>query len=149
MNCRSIQASFDERLDGRLDAGRQQEFDAHIADCAECRREWQAYAAAWQTLLRHGAIEPSFGFVERTLRRLDEPETVVAPARWRLPRKLSGWAMLATVVIAIGLAGRAGWQHYRGNKQAQIYASVHEVDFLGEDFEVIASLDQLNGGNNL
>jgi len=27
--------------------------------------------------------------------------------------------------------------------------AVHEVDFFGEDFEVIASLDQLNGDNEL
>jgi anti-sigma factor RsiW len=80
MICSKTQISFDERLDGRLDAVRQQEFDAHIAACGECRCEWQAYVAAWQTLARHEAIEPSFGFVERTLRRLDEPETVVAPA---------------------------------------------------------------------
>jgi anti-sigma factor RsiW len=147
MNCKSIQAGFDERLDGRLDAARQQEFDAHIAECAECRREWQAYGAAWQTLLRHGAIEPSLGFVERTLRRLDEPETVAAPALWR--PTVFRWVTLTAVAIAIGLGGRAGWQHYQRAKQAQIYASVREVDFLGEDFEVIASLDQLNGGNNL
>ena len=147
MSCRKIQSSFDERLDGRLDAVRQQEFDAHIAACAECRREWQAHAAAWQTLARHEAVEPSFGFVERTLRRLDEPETVVAPARWRLP--VFRWAMLTTVVIAIGLGGRVGWRHYQGNKQAQIYVAVHEVDFFGEDFEVIASLDQLNEDNEL
>ena len=149
MRCRKIQASFDERLDGRLDLVRQQEFDAHIAGCAACRCAWQAYAAAWQTLARHEAIEPSFGFVERTLRRLDEPEAVTAPTRWRLPRKLSEWAMLTTVVIAIGLGGRVGWRHYQGVKQAQIYVSVQDADLLGEDFDVIASLDQLNGGNKL
>jgi len=147
MNCRSIQAGFDERLDGRLDAARQREFDAHIAACAVCRREWKAYAGVWQTLAQHEAIEPSFGFVERTVRRLDEPEVVTTPTRWRLP--VLRWAMLSTVVVAVGLGGWTGWQRHQGFKRAQVYASVQDANLLGDDFDVIASLDQLEGGNKL
>jgi predicted anti-sigma-YlaC factor YlaD len=147
MNCRSIQAGFDERLDNRLNATQQQEFDTHIATCAKCRREWEAYAGAWQTLARHEAIEPSFSFVQRSLRRLNEPEVVTAPARWRLP--VLRWALLATVVVAVGLGGWDGWRHYQGLKRAQIYASVQDATLLGDDFDVIASLDQLEGGNKL
>lgn len=148
MNCREFNARFDDRLDGQMEAERQREFDAHLAACAGCRQDWQAYAAAWQTLARHEAIEPSFGFVERTIRRLDEPGTAAASfGRWRLP--IFRWATLAIIMIAIGLAGQIGWGHYQAVKRAQVYASAQEANVLGEDLEVIASLDQLEDGNKL
>ena len=53
------------------------------------------------------------------------------------------------MVMAIGLASWTGWQHHQATKQAQIYASAQEVNFLGDDFDVIASLDQLDKGNSL
>jgi len=149
VNCRRIQASFDERLDGRLDAAEQQRFDSHLGICAGCRAEWEIYEAAWRALARHESIEPSFGFVERTLRRLHQPESDRVPARWwRRPFALR-WATTMAMVMAIGLASWTGWQHHQATKQAQIYASAQEVNFLGDDFDVIASLDQLDKGNSL
>ena len=147
MNCRGVQSSFDERLDGRLNAAGQQRFDDHIATCVECREQWKDYAAAWQTLARHEAIEPSYGFTERTLRRLHEPEAVSVPAWWR-PFALR-WTTAASLALVLGLSSWVGWRHYQGLKQARIYAAVQEVDFLGDDFDVIASLDQLDKGNQL
>lgn len=145
MSCGEIRSCFDERLDGRLGAERQQAFDAHVAGCADCRREWQAYAAAWQVLARHETVEPSFGFVERTLRRLEEGPAVARPRFWRLP--VVRWAMVASLMIAAGVGGRIGWRHVQENREAQIYASVNDADVLGDDFDVIASLDQLNEAN--
>lgn len=143
MSCGEIRSCFDERLDGRLGTERQRAFDAHVAACPDCRREWQAYAAAWQMLARHEAVEPSFGFVERTLRRLEE--VPAKPRLWRLP--LVRWAMVASLVIAAGVGGRVGWRHVQENREAQVYASVNDADVLGDDFDVIASLDQLNEAN--
>jgi hypothetical protein len=99
--------------------------------------------AAWELLGRHESIEPSFGFVERTLRRLDEE-----PARqlfwWQLPgfRWASSLALLAIV------AGSAlYWQHARETRRVDAYVAAHQ-DSL-EDYDVIASLDQLEGANKL
>jgi anti-sigma factor RsiW len=148
MNCGELKARFDERLDGRLDAEQQREFDAHVAACAGCRRDWQEYAAVWQTLARHEAVEPSFGFVERTIRRLDKPTpTTASLGWWQFP--VFRWARLATAAVAIVLASQVGWHHYQKVRQAQVYASAQEANFLGEDLEVIASLDQLEEDNKL
>jgi archaellum component FlaG (FlaF/FlaG flagellin family) len=65
---------------------------------------------------------------------------------WRLP--LVRWAMVASLVIAAGVGGRLGWRHVQETREAQVYASVNEADVLGDDFEVIASLDQLNAANS-
>ena len=145
MNCKQTQSSFDERLDGRLDAARQAQFEAHVASCSACRAQWQAYAAAWQTLARHEAIAPSFGFAARTLRRLEQPAVEPRPLLWRLP--VFRWAMLAGVVVVAGLGGSMSWQHMQDRHRAEIYVHAHQ-DML-EDFDVIAALDDLNGENEL
>jgi len=145
MSCSETRDRFGEKLDGRLDAPRQQAFDAHLAACPDCRREWEAYTAVWQVLGRHEPVEPSFGFVERTLRRLEEPAAAARAPWWRL--SMVRWATVASLVIAAGIGGRIGWRRVQENRDAQIYASVNDADVLGEDFDVIASLDQLNVSN--
>ena len=145
MTCRQTHESFDERLDGRLSEPQQAAFDQHVAACAECRREWQAYAGAWDTLERRAAIEPSFGFAERTLRRLNEPPPVARAWFWRPAFR---WAMLATAVIALAAGGWAGHERLAAQRRLEIYASVRQAEYL-EDLDVIANLDQSNGSNKL
>ena len=145
MTCKQVQASFDERLDGRVNATNQQAFDAHVASCPTCGREWKAYAALWQTLARHEGVEPSFGFTERTLRRLDEALPAAQPAFWRLA--LPRWAVAASLVAVLCASGLLAWQHQRAVRRAEIYAAAQQDSI--EDFDVIASLDKLNGGNQL
>ncbi|HUK83313.1 MAG TPA: hypothetical protein VLZ12_11860 [Verrucomicrobiae bacterium] len=99
--------------------------------------------AAWELLGRHQSIEPSYGFVERTLRRLDE--TLVAPQQrfWHLPA--FRWAMAMSFAIVLGLSAWLTWQHVQAIRGADVYAHLQQ-DRL-EDFDVIASLDQIVGGN--
>ena len=92
--------------------------------------------AAWELIGRHRSIEPSFGFVERTLRRLDE-----APPRlawWRLP--MARWAAGMCVAFIIA-TGAIHWRVTRAAQRAELYA-VAQQDAL-EDFDVIDNLDQL------
>jgi hypothetical protein len=99
--------------------------------------------AVWELLRRHESIEPSFGFAERTLRRLDE-EPVRQLFWWQLPvfRWASSFALLAIV------AGSAFyWQHARETRRVEAYVAAHQ-DSL-EDYDVIASLDQLEKANKL
>jgi hypothetical protein len=99
--------------------------------------------AAWELLGRHESIEPSFGFVERTLRRLDE-EPVRHLFWWQLP--VFRWAS-SLALVAILAGGTFYWQHARETRRVEVYAAAHQ-DSL-EDYDVIASLDQLDGGNKL
>ena len=145
MSCLRIKEQFDERLDGRLSKPQQAAFDAHVAACANCRREWQAYAGAWEAMERHAGIEPSFGFVERTLRRLDEPQVIVRPWFWQ---PVFRWAALATAVVALGMGAWFGHERVAEQRRMEIYAGVRQADYL-EDFDVIANLDQNNGSNKL
>jgi predicted anti-sigma-YlaC factor YlaD len=144
MSCKEIKRKFDERLDGRLSKSDRTVFDEHVAACADCRQEWQAYAGAWTTLELHADVEPSFGFVERTLRRLTEPPV----ARGWFWQPAFRWATLAASVFVLGVSVWVGHERLVAQRRAEIYAGVRHADYL-EDFDVIANLDQLNGGNKL
>jgi anti-sigma factor RsiW len=137
MHCNHLREQFAERLDGRLDEPQREAFDRHVAVCPECAREWQAYAAVWQTLTRVAAPAPSVGFVERTLRRLDEaPEPLLLrwrPLVWR-------WALVGSTAIVMATSGWLVWQRVQSQRAAEIYASMNHMEFA-EDFDVIESLD--------
>jgi predicted anti-sigma-YlaC factor YlaD len=145
MSCQKTQSSFDERLDGRLNESQQTAFDEHIVACADCHREWRAYAGAWTALERQADIEPSFGFVERTLRRLDEPPVAVRAWSWQPAFR---WATLAVTVVALSMGAWISHERKVERQRAEIYTRVQQADYL-EDYDVIANLDQLNGGNQL
>jgi anti-sigma factor RsiW len=145
MSCQAVTEQFDERLDGRLDEPRQTAFDAHLAGCADCRREWEAYIGAWQVLDRDEGIEPSFGFAERTLRRLNEPHVAI---RWWVWRPSLRWVAVAATVVVLGVGGWVGHERMTGRQRAEAYARIQQADYL-EDFDVIANLDQLKGDKQL
>ena len=141
MSCQACKEQFDERLDGKPSPA----FEAHLGGCADCRREWEAYAGAWRILGRDKRIEPSFGFAERTMRRLAEPEVAV---RWWFWQPALRWAALATMVVAVAAGGWIGHERALNRKRAEIYARAQQSDYL-EDYDVIASLDKLQGGDHL
>src|SRR5579859_5810669 len=143
MSCQAIKEQFDDRLDGAPSPA----FEAHLAGCADCRREWEAHAGVWQLLGRVKAIEPSFGFAERTLRRLAEPEEA-AVRQWFWQPSLR-WIALAATAIAVIVGGWIGHGRMLDQKHAaEVYARAQQADYL-EDYDVIASLDKLKGDNHL
>ena len=145
MSCHAIKEQFAERLDGRLDGAQQSSLASHLAGCADCRREWEAYADAWQALERDKGIEPSFGFVERTLRRLNEPQAAGLARFWRPSFR---WTALATTVVVLAVGAWVGHERSIEQRRAEIYARAQQGDYL-EDYDVIANLDQLKGDNHL
>ena len=145
MSCQTIKEQFDERIDGRLNESERAAFDEHLTACVDCRREWQKYAGAWEVLERRTGIKPSFGFVERTLRRLAEPQIAVRAWFWRPAFR---WAALTATVVVLGMGAWVGRERIIEQRRAEIYARVQQADYL-EDFDVIAYLDQSNGSNKL
>jgi len=145
MSCQRVRNQFDARLDGRLTASEQAAFDAHLIGCADCRSEWGAYSGVWQMLGRDEGIEPSIGFAERTLRRLNEPPVVVHGWAWGRPLR---WAALAASIIALGVGAWSRHERMLDQKRAEVYARMRQADYL-EDYDVIANLDKLKEDHSL
>lgn len=101
--------------------------------------------AAWELLGRHKPIEPSFGFTERTLRRLAESPVETRP--W-FRQPAFRWALLGATAVALTVGGWVGYQRIQQSRRVQIYVKAQQADYL-EDYDVIAFLDQLNGENAL
>ena len=142
MNCEKYQNEFDDRLDGRLDSVRAQAFDAHVAGCASCRQAWQAYRAVWEVVSRQSSIAPSFGFAQRTLRRLHEQ---VDRRFWQLP--VFRWATVLSLLVIVSVTGVMTYRQVETAQSVAAYTAAHH-DHL-EDFDVIVALDSLNGDPEL
>jgi len=101
--------------------------------------------AVWELIGRHRGIEPSFGFTDRTLRRLDEMPATKPSVLSILWRPVFRWAAVAGIAV---LASTALWTRtHRAPRAIEpdvlAYAKTQDADYL-EDFDVIASLDQLD-----
>lgn len=110
-----------EPADGR-DAGR---LDAHLADCANCRREFETLKGTLGLLERRrapAAAEPDWDEMHRRVRRVVHAD---ASARGRrLLPLLSGAAVLLLLVFAVFWgAGRLGRDDGHGRVLAQIEAA--------------------------
>jgi hypothetical protein len=102
--CTRCRERLSEYLDGLLAAPERGEVDAHLAGCAECRREldlWRATVQAMAELPRSGAPQ---GFGARVMARLGAGAEA-APER---PRILSLWVralpVAALVLVVLGVA---------------------------------------------
>ena len=142
MNCQKFQNEFDDRLDGRLDPTQAQAFDAHTAGCPACGPAWQAYRSVWEVVSRQPSVTPSFGFAQRTVRRLHEQ-----PARrfWQMP--VFRWATALSLLAIVGGTGLAIYRQMETSRHAAVYAAVQH-DRL-DDFDVIVALDSLEGDTEL
>ncbi len=105
MTCAESRDLFSARADGALSAAERDGLEAHLASCADCRREWQRFAATVGLLQ---AVEPArapAGFVERVV-------AAARPQPW--PRRLLRGVLVpwpvklpleaAAVVLVAGLA---------------------------------------------
>lgn len=101
--------------------------------------------AVWELIGRHRGIEPSFGFTERTLRRLNEAPRSASSVLSILWQPVFRWGAVAVVAL---LSSFTLWMRAHRAPQAVepevvVYAKAQDADYL-EDFDVIASLDQLD-----
>lgn len=138
MNCQECQNEFDDRLDGRLEPAHAQVFDAHTAGCHACRQAWQAYRAVWAVVGRQPSVAPSFGFAQRTVRRLHEQ---TAQRFWQLP--VFRWATAVSLLAIVSLTGVMTCRQMEASRRVAAYADAHH-DRL-DDFDVIVALDSLDG----
>jgi anti-sigma factor RsiW len=142
-------------LRGELAPAEQGRVTAHLADCAECRREQAACAAILAGLAAAPAPvdEPHWGSYRAQLReKLDARR---APRRWLLRPLAWGLPAVAVgtlaVVLWLGVRPEPGRQDLAALEEVAIggrlellqqYRAVERLDML-EDLDVIGQLDRL------
>lgn len=129
MNCLECQSQFEAILSGQSADAARASVDAHLASCDECARAFVREQKLWEILGNARTIQPSHGFAERTVRRLDEVPEREPFAWWFLPR----WAMTgAALLVAVAIGGSVLWHEHRERKQ---------VEHFAELFNTVASAD--------
>jgi len=105
MTCAERRDRFSARVDEALTAGERAAFDAHLATCADCRREWRRFELTVGLVRGVEAARAPAGFVDRVM-------AAARPHPWyrRLLRELFvPWPVklpleAAAVVLVAGLA---------------------------------------------
>ena len=105
MTCQQAQPLLSERLDGCLELAQEQQLQAHLDGCSECRREWSDLERSWQWLGELPELEPGPLFRAQVWEKIRQ-QASPAIARGRgLWSGWFGWLLAATSVCFLWL----GW----------------------------------------
>jgi len=119
MRCSKTQRWISARLDGELDAIREEALQAHLASCERCRAFASDLGQLGEALNLVSAAEPRWGFAERVTSRIasldstGQRETVRPPFLRPLPVGVGAAAFCAgaaLVIFANGQAEAVNWQ---------------------------------------
>ena len=91
VRCEEIRELYDDGLDGRLDAQRAAALQAHLASCADCRREFAVLRSIDRVLSTEACVSAPPRFVPSTMAVIRRDE-----ARRRLFERVGLWAAGAT-----------------------------------------------------
>jgi len=164
MDCRDTRNFLSLYMEDALDETARERVAAHLACCADCRREAEILLKSWEMLGDLDEIEPNPFYVSRFYARLAEQRPWHAPwvdairshfARRRLLPLLA--ALCLVVVIGIGVVEmqikhakqeHLVLAHLDGQDMellewfelAENLELIHEIDFLC-DLEIIQALD--------
>jgi anti-sigma factor RsiW len=149
MKCSDIRNLLSLYLDDALDEPERGRVAAHLAGCADCRREAEILSKSWEMLGELDEIEPNPFYVSRFYARLAERRPWYAPwvdalrslsARRRLLPALAAVCLVA--VIGIGVVQV---QLKRAGQERLAAAHLNGLDpELFESFELAENLDLIN-----
>lgn len=102
-----VMAHLNDFLDGTMGAAQAQELNAHLQDCADCRREYRALKAT-QELVRHAPVADGSKAQTRVMARFRQavaaPVANPAPARVAFPMRRAlplGAAMMTAGALCV------------------------------------------------
>ena len=67
MSCQEVRELFSAAVDGGLSVDEQARLDAHVASCADCRRELERFERTVSLLREAEPVRAPAGFVDRVL----------------------------------------------------------------------------------
>ena len=153
MDCTKIQEQMLDQMghgEGTLSAS--PDLSAHMANCADCTRLWQAIQASSAALDEWTAPEPSPYFNTRFQARLAEvkreqsaPAGVAGWFRHSFWRPAMAAVMTLAIAIGIGLYERPVAQPINGStNQAQMSPAVNDLQKLDKNEDMYADFEMLD-----
>lgn len=97
MTCRECIERLSPYHDGELDAGEATAVSGHLASCAACGREWEAYERAMRALA--GAPEEPPGLASRVDGAWRSAPPAPASRGWALPILVYALATIGAVLV--------------------------------------------------
>jgi predicted anti-sigma-YlaC factor YlaD len=105
MDCETVQSFLDDLLDGTLGAAQAEAVSAHLYDCGDCRREYQALRATVEmvrSMKTPDAGASRLRVMNRFRAMTDAPEPA-HPMRWRLVLAPTGMVSAAVLLWVLWL----------------------------------------------
>ena len=108
--CERYQGWMVEAVYGELDGARRAEFDAHVAECADCAALVTELQSTANLMSRRRRPDPGPEFWDGYWRRLEqrvarEDSVVVDASRFARRRSLGSWGYRVAAVVAVLAAG--------------------------------------------
>ena len=102
--------AFQGFLDGSLPDAEADDVREHVASCARCRAELEAWEVLFHELGDLGEFSPSAGFADRVMDALPRPEPETLPLAARVADRVRGW---------LGRAGSVSAEEHLGSETVQ------------------------------
>ena len=144
--CQRYGAEIGAFVDGELDAGPRQLFEAHLPGCPDCRQGLTAYESLANAISELPALEPGSQFESRFWARVArEGDTERRRrgwlTRWPVLDLALGTATVAALALLVGLPDPV-----LPDRDLAIVSDAERFELLeSDDLDVLAELDVLEG----
>lgn len=153
MNCRSVRRWIPKYLDGELRPAQEALVMRHLAGCAACRAELDAFRQAMNALDAWPDLQPSCSLSDIKTRATALRRPAGRPARYPLPSRTLRWATAlgATAPILAGAAGGVGLEAAlrTGLPRSGCPDAVADVMSLGSADDPLANLSLIVASGSL
>ena len=154
IDCKTCRTALADLLLDESYAAAHPEVAAHMAACAECRKELEELQATFALLDSWTAPEPSVYFDVKMHARLREAQALEPEGFWGRTRAFLMYstghrlrpALAGAMVLAVMLAGGgtfAGFYQHNGVVAVQASPTVNDLKLLDNNAQAVQQMDQL------
>ena len=159
IDCKTCRNALADLLLDESYAAAHPEVAAHIAACAECRKELEELQATFAMLDEWKAPEVSAYFDTKLHARLREAQALEPEGFWARTRAFLTYstghrlrpALAGAMVLAVVLAGGgtfAGFYQHNGTIAVQASPTVNDLKILDNNAQAMQQMDQLLDGSD-
>ncbi len=140
MKCRECQQQFEAALSRSADAPERAAVESHVRECPQCALAFAQARQVWELLGQTRTCQPSHGFADRVLRRLDAAPEAREPWWMRWSPSVRWAAVAAALVLLAGVTAVSLVQRERAAQRMQAQLD-QKVDHFKDLLELVQNVD--------